>query len=113
MLFATTNIELNTDYHINLNAKERVHLNSNNISLGTINGKLPSEPILLGYTTVEFLKDILSDLISFASSATAIIAPSEGAPISKLNAAGRKLHNRLEKRLGEIEKLKSKISYTA
>ena len=60
MLFATTNIELNTDYHINLNAKERVHLNSNNISLGTVNNKLPSEPILLGHTTVEFLKDILS-----------------------------------------------------
>ena len=113
MLFATTNIELNTDYHINLNAKERVHLNSNNISLGTVNNKLPSEPILLGHTTVEFLKDILSDLISFASSTTAVITPSEGAPISKLNAAGRKLHNRLEKRLGEIEKLKSKIRYTA
>jgi hypothetical protein len=113
MLFATTNIELNTDYHINLNAKERVHLNSNNISLGTVNNKLPSEPILLGHTTVEFLKDILSDLISFASSTTAVITPSEGAPISKLNTAGRKLHNRLEKRLAEIEKLKSKISYTA
>jgi hypothetical protein len=93
--------------------RKRVHLNSNNISLGTVNGKLPSEPILLGYTTVEFFKNVLSDLISFASSATAVIAPSEGAPIAKLNSAGRKLQNRLEKRLSDIEKLKSKISYTA
>jgi hypothetical protein len=55
MIFAKTNIEINTRNVINLNADERVHLNSNSIFLGPYNSTNVPQPVLLGNETVKLL----------------------------------------------------------
>ncbi len=67
MIFAKTNIELNTKNIINLNADERVHLSSNTIFLGTVNNQLPTEPLVLGDKLNTILENLLDSLYSFGA----------------------------------------------
>lgn len=114
MIFAKTNIELNTKNIINLNAGDRTHLNSPRNFIGTNkDGSLPTEPLLLGNKTVELLTDILSAIGDLGSELSSVIAPPAGSPITDLNIAGNKISNTVDNLMGKLEKIISQQNYTS
>lgn len=112
-LVAKTNIEANANI-INLNAKDRTHIASNKIFLGSKSDKtLPDEPLLLGDKTVDLVNELLKELINFCSVASNTVSTPQGTPIMELNAAASLLSTKLETLLDKTESIKSTQSYTA
>jgi hypothetical protein len=67
LLFAKTNIELNSDNIININAGQVTHINSPSINLGTNpDGSYPTEAILLGNQTIITFDKIINALQNLA-----------------------------------------------
>jgi hypothetical protein len=114
MIFAKTNVEINTQNAINLNADGWIHINSPNIILGPAISSSDNEggvyqftdqPMLLGGKTQALLLDLMSELSSLAASLTSAVSAPPGAPLVDLNAAGASLGEKLSDlipRLGEI-----------
>jgi hypothetical protein len=114
MIFAKTNIELNTNNVINLNAGERTHLNSPRNFIGTrSDGTLPTEPLLLGNQTINLLTDLMSAIGEFGGDVSSVVTPPAGSPIVDLNAAGSKLNLSINNLLGKIERILSQQNYTS
>lgn len=113
MLFAKTNIELNTKNIINLNADERIHLNSGRIFLGTSNNQLPSEPLLLGNQTYYVLRDLLGSLYQFGASLSSIVGSPEGVPATDIITAAGDLLSNLDTIEDNLETILSQQSFTA
>ena len=114
MVFAQTNIELNTKNIINLNADTRVHLNSPSIFLGPFNpdpNKLP-QPVLLGNETVDLFLHIQQSLADLANILSSAIGVQEGAPMVNLNSAGRELSDDMKRVSDLLEKITSKNVFT-
>jgi hypothetical protein len=110
LLFAKTNIELNTNNAINLNSNKVIHFHSPYIMLGTTNdGKYPSEPALLGNKTHDLLLDLCKTLSNLASYlATATVATSEGAiSVTSCNMAGEQLFADVENLINKLENITS------
>jgi hypothetical protein len=127
MIFAKSNIELSTTDIINLNAGEYIHLNVKEenptqstplnlkpkIFLGTSFGnKLPSEPLLLGNQTKNYLLDLLKVLDIFAIKLTAASSTPQGSPLADVQAAASELNTNLARFYNNLEKLSSKSTYT-
>lgn len=115
LLFAKTNIELNSDNIININAGRVAHINSPSIVLGTNpDGSYPTEPVLLGDKTYDLFLEIfraLSNLAGFLSSST--VATPEGAiPITDCNLGGEQLFADLSNLLNKLETITSDKVYT-
>jgi len=113
MLFAKNNVEISTKNIINLNADERVHLNSDTVFLGTVNNELPTEPIVLGNKLYDVLEGLLEGLQTFSIALTTIVASPEGAPMIDLNNAAEALSNKLESVENKIESILSNRNFTA
>lgn len=111
LLFAKTNIELNTDNIINLNAGKVAHINSPYIMLGTQkNGDYPEEPAILGNQLHDLFLQLFDSLSSLASAlTTATVATSEGViPVTSLTAdAGPQLSANIENLIDKLEKITS------
>jgi hypothetical protein len=125
MLFAYNNIELSTNNIINFNAGKYIHLNvmendptktlttSPKILLGTkFDMTVPTEPVLLGKQTSDFLLGLLSALDQFALSLTATATNSEGSPLSKIQGSAEVLQTTLKPYYDRIQKLLSKTTFT-
>ena len=114
MIFAKTNVEINTNNIINLNAGERNHLNSPRNFIGTkSNGTLPDEPLLLGTQTINLLTDVLEAVSNFGSEISSVISAPAGSPLMDLNASGNKLSNTINNLMGKLNKIISKQNYTS
>jgi hypothetical protein len=113
MLFAKTNIELNTKNIINLNANERVHLNSNTVFLGTVNNQLPTEPLVLGDKLNTLLENLLDSLYSFGTSLSTVVGSPEGAPAMDINSAAESLLNDIDRVNNNLEGILSQQNFTA
>jgi len=114
MIFAKTNVEINTNNTINLNAGERNHLNSPRNFIGTkSDGTLPDEPLLLGTQTINLLTDILEAVSNFGSEVSSVISAPAGSPLMDLNASGNKLSNTINNLMGKLNKIISKQNYTS
>jgi len=113
MIFAKTNIELNTKNIINLNADERVHLSSNTIFLGTVNNQLPTEPLVLGDKLNTILENLLDSLYSFGASLSTVVGSPEGAPAMDINAAAESLLNDIDRINNNLEGILSQQNFTA
>jgi hypothetical protein len=113
MIFAKSNIELNTKNIINLNADERVHLNSNTIFLGTVNNQLPTEPLILGNKMYNLLEDLLDSLYNLGLSLSTVVGSPEGAPAVDINMAAEGLLNDIDKLNNNIEGILSQRNFTA
>jgi len=114
MIFAKTNVEINTNNVINLNAGERNHLNSPRNFIGTkSDGTLPDEPLLLGNQTIILLADILEAISGFGCEVSSVISAPAGSPLMDLNASGNKLSNTINNLMGKLEKIASKQNYTS
>jgi hypothetical protein len=113
MIFATTNVEINTKNVINLNADTRVHLNSNSVFLGPYNSNNIPQPVLLGNETVNlfiFLQQTLTKLASYLSSTVGV---PEGSPMLNINSAGKELIRDTQKLCDLIEKIPSQKVFTS
>jgi len=113
MIFATTNVEINTNNIINLNAVERVHLNTNTVFLGTVNNQLPTEPLVLGNKTADLLEALVDSLYSFGAALSTVIGSPEGAPSIDINNAANSLLNDLDKITDDIDGILSRQNFTA
>ena len=121
MIFAKTNIELNTKNVINLNADSWIHFNSPKIMLGpTIpvsegdkTQQFPDQPMLLGGKTKSLLLEILLELSSLAASLTSAISAPPGAPLIDINAAGASLSEKLDEIIPKINEITSKTNYVS
>jgi hypothetical protein len=113
MIFAKTNVEINTRNIINLNADERIHLNSDRVFLGTISGQLPTEPILLGNKTLIVLETLLDGLYSFGTSLATVVGSPEGAPAADINTAAEDLLNSIDRINSNLEEILSQRNFTA
>jgi hypothetical protein len=112
MIFATSNVEINTKNIINLNADERVHLNSNIVFLGKYENIAP-QPVLLGYDTIKVFEQLQLSLTRLASYLASAISTSEGTPILGLNNAGKELIDDMKKVCDLLEKIPSKSVFTS
>jgi hypothetical protein len=113
MIFAKSNIELNTKNIINLNADERVHLNSNTVFLGTVNNSLPTEPLVLGDKLNTVLENLLDSLYSFGASLSTVVGSPEGAPAMDINSAAEGLLNDIDRINNNLEGILSQQNFTA
>ena len=113
MLFAKTNIELNTKNIINLNADERVHLNSSTVFLGTVNNSLPTEPLVLGDKLNTLLENLLDSLYNFGTSLSTVVGSPEGAPAMDINSAAESLLNDIDRINNNLEGILSQQNFTA
>jgi hypothetical protein len=113
MIFAKTNINLNTKNIINLNADERIHLNGGSVFLGTINNQLPTEPLVLGEKLNFLLLDLMDSLHNFGVGlAEAIVSP-EGSPAMDIVLAANDLCVAIDRIEGDLEGILSQQNYTA
>jgi hypothetical protein len=113
MIFAKSNIELSTKNIINLNANERVHLNSNTVFLGTVNNSLPTEPLVLGDKLNTLLENLLDSLYIFGSTLSSVVGSPEGAPAIDINMAAEGLLNDLDRINNNLEGILSQQNFTA
>jgi hypothetical protein len=113
MIFATTNIELNTKNTINLNADERIHLNSGTVFLGPYNSNNIPQPVLLGYDTIKVFEQLQETLTRLASYLSSAVSAPEGSPIISLNNAGAELINDMKKMCDLLENTTSKKVFTS
>jgi len=119
LLFAKTNIELNTDNIINLNAGRYIHLHidhknpDSKILLGTqTDGTVPIEPVLLGGQTQIVFEQILTSLTNLAYFLSTAVTTAEGTPISACVNAGTQLSADISTLCNKIDKIHSNKVYT-
>jgi len=113
MIFAKSNIELNTKNIINLNADERVHLNSKEIFLGTVNNQLPTEPLVLGDKLNTLLENLLDSLYSFGISLSTVVGSPEGSPALDITSAAGSLLNDIDRINNNLEGILSQRNFTS
>jgi hypothetical protein len=113
MIFAKTNIEINTKNVINLNADERVHLNANNIFLGPYSSTNILQPVLLGNETVKLLIQLNKTLTRLAGYLSSAVSTTEGSPIVSLKAAGTDLAGDIKQLNKLLNNITSKKVFTA
>jgi hypothetical protein len=111
MIFATTNVEINTKNVINLNADIRVHLNSNSIFLGPYNNLL--QPVLLGNETINLFIHLQQTLNKLATYLSSSVGVPRGAPMISINSAGKELIKDAQRMCDLIEKLPSQKVFTS
>jgi hypothetical protein len=113
MIFAKTNIELNTKNIINLNADERVHLNANAVFLGPYDSNNIPQPVLLGYDTMKVFEQLQETLTRLASYLSSAVSTPAGSPLVSLNNAGTELLKDMKKICDLLEKTTSKKVFTS
>jgi len=112
MIFAKTNVEINTKNVINLNADERVHLNSNNVFLGPYSSTNIPQPVLLGNETVRLLIQLNKTLNRLAGYLSSAVSTAEGSPIVSLKAAGTDLAGDIKQLNKLLNNITSKKVFT-
>lgn len=112
MLFAKTNIEINTKNIINLNADGRVHLNSDQVILGSFDSTYTPQPVLLGYNTIRLFQTLQRTLTTLGEYLASTSSTKEGSPIPKLNAAGKELLEDMKSIVDQFDTITSKKVYT-
>jgi hypothetical protein len=112
MIFAKTNVEINTKNIINLNADTRVHLNSESVFLGPYNANNTPPPVLLGNETIKLFQHLQQTLTQLASYLSSAVSAPEGAPLVGLNSAGTDLINDMEKMIDLLDKIPSQKVFT-
>jgi hypothetical protein len=113
MIFAKTNVEISTKNIINLNAGDRVHLNSNRVFLGTINNQLPTENIVLGGKLHDLLLNLMDALHEFGTGLSSVVGSPEGTPAADIISAARGLCTSINTLENNLEGILSQQNFTA
>jgi hypothetical protein len=115
LLFAKTNLELNTDNIINLNAGQYIHLNTGKILLGTkSDNTVPDEPVLLGGQTHDLLLEICRTLnrLAYYLSTASVPTSDGGICIDACNQAGTQLFNDVNNLINKLGTIQSDKVFT-
>ena len=115
LLFAKTNLELNTDNIINLNAGQYIHLNTGKILLGTkSDNTVPDEPVLLGGQTHDLLLEICRTLnrLAYYLSVASVPTSDGGICIDACNHAGTQLFNDVNNLINKLGTIQSDKVFT-
>jgi len=113
MIFAKTNVEVNTNNIINLNAGGRVHLNTPIIWLGTKkNNTQPTEPLILGNQLKDLLNQLFEVLEALGNDLSSVVVPPQGSPLVGVNIAGSRAVSKLQEIHRKIENITSKNNFT-
>jgi len=112
MIFAKTNIELNTKNIINLNADTRVHLNSSAVFLGPFTSTFPHQPVLLGFNTIRLLQNLQRTLTTLGQYLASATSTKEGAPLPNINIAGKELLEDMKLMVDQLDTITSKKVFT-
>jgi hypothetical protein len=113
MIFAKTNIEINTNNIINLNAGNYTHVNSPKISLGTKkDGTVADEPLLLGNKTKDLLTQLMSIIEELSNGLASAVAPPQGSPLIGVNIAGASAVGKLEALQKQLKNITSTNNFT-
>jgi hypothetical protein len=115
LLFAKTNLELNTDNIINLNAGQYIHLNTGKILLGTkTDNTVPDEPVLLGGQTHDLLLEICRTLnrLAYYLSVASVPTSDGGICIDACNHAGTQLFNDVNNLINKLGTIQSDKVFT-
>jgi hypothetical protein len=113
MIFAKTNVEISTKNIINLNANDRVHLNSDKVFLGTVNDQLPTENIVLGGKLHDLLLNLMDTLHKFGTDLSSVVGSPEGVPATDIITAARSLCNSINALENNLEGILSQQNFTA
>jgi hypothetical protein len=113
MIFAKTNVEISTKNIINLNAGDRVHLNSDKVFLGTVNNQLPTENIVLGGKLHDLLLDLMDVIHQFGAGIASAISSPEGTPATDIISAANSLCNSINTIEKDLEGILSQQNFTA
>lgn len=112
----TDHILLSSKKSINLNAVDGVNIDTPIVTIQSekiyLGSKNATEPLLLGDQTVNLLNQLISNLSSFATICSTLIAPPPGAPIAPLNVAATQLVGSLNALQANLNSVKSKYNYT-
>jgi hypothetical protein len=113
MIFAKTNVEINTNNIINLNAGFYTHINSPKISLGTkSNGDVADEPLLLGNKTTALLTQLMNVLGELCNGLSAAVTTPQGSPLTGVNAAGASAVGKIEALQKQLKDIVSINNFT-
>lgn len=121
LIFSKSNIELNTDNNILLNAGEIIHLHideknpNTRILLGTgPNGEIPFEPVLLGGQTHDLLLEMCNVLTTLAGFLSSVVVPTTegGVLVTGCNNAGEQLLSDVYNIIEKLSKIQSTKVYT-
>jgi hypothetical protein len=114
MIFAKTNIEINTNNIINLNAGNRVHLNTKKVFLGSKkDGSAPDEPVLLGDKTKLLLTDLIKAISELGNALTSVVSTPPGSPLAGVNVAGGKLSTKMAALQKKLKSISSENTFTS
>lgn len=91
LLTSNQNIEIFTKNIINLDADNRITLNSPYILLGLNNDQIGTQPALLGTNTFNIILELFNSLSEFASKLSAAVSTTEGSPIIDITTAAASL----------------------
>jgi hypothetical protein len=113
MIFAKTNVEISTKNIINLNANDRVHLNSDKVFLGTVNNQLPTENMVLGGKLHDLLLNLMDTIHQFGTDIASAIGSPEGTPATDIISAANSLCNSINNIEKNLEGILSQQNFTA
>lgn len=113
MIFGKTGIDLYTNNIINIEAKERIVLNSGRIFLGLKDNKLPTEPVLLGNQTILLLNSLITELSKFTNKLSQAKSTPQGTPILDIVSAATMFGAKLQNIASKLQSIKSSNTYTA
>ncbi len=111
LVFADKSILLASNGSVNIDAENHFIVNTPKIYLG-VEAKNEKEPILLGDSTYQLLKNLLKKLSTFTDKLSNVKATPMGTPILELNIASTQLKVSVDSLLKDVEKIKSKRNYT-
>jgi hypothetical protein len=113
LISAYNNIEIFTKNITNIDADNRITMNSPYIFMGLNNQQLPTEPAMLGISTLNLLSNILEALSQFSINLSVAISTAEGSPILDITSAAEDLYGKIDISLQNLTQIISKKVYIA
>ena len=114
LLYSKTNTSISSKNTTFISATQNVLINGGQyifLGLNSSNGKLPTEPVLLGDKTITLLNDLLTNLKTFSSTLNNTVDNSSR-PLLSISIPASSLEGSIDAIIKQLEGIKSKKVYT-
>lgn len=112
LIYGNTNVGVFAKNHINIDSDSSIIINSPKIYMGLNNGKLPSEPAVLGIKTVEWLMSLL-ELISEYTKLLSVARDSVNQPIQGTKVGFDYVNGRMETMVNDLKNIISSKNFVS
>ena len=112
LIYGNTNVGVFAKNHINIDSDSSIIINSPKIYMGLNNGKLPSEPAVLGIKTVEWLMSLL-ELISEYTKLLSVARDSVNQPIQSTKVGFDYVNGRMETMINDLKNIISSKNFVS